>query len=93
MSTKPNTTEIAFILDQSGSMAAHTEVAIASFNEVLREQQDVDGIATATARKMTTPGKKNFTVISFDDSHYDVGISEEIFSERYLKSPPGEFIN
>ena len=55
--------------------------------------EDVDGIATATARKMTTPGKKNFTVISFEDSRYDVGISEEIFSERYLKSPPGEFIN
>jgi len=55
--------------------------------------EDVDGIATATVRKMTTPGKNNFTVISFDDSHYDVGISEEIFSERYLKSPPGEFIN
>jgi len=48
MSTKPNTTEIAFILDQSGSMGPHTEVAIASFNEFLREQKEVDGIARLT---------------------------------------------
>ncbi len=48
MTTKPTTppvTEIAYILDMSGSMGPHTEAAIASFNEFLREQQEVDGIA------------------------------------------------
>jgi len=30
---KPKTTEIAFLLDRSGSMAEHTEAAIAGFNE------------------------------------------------------------
>lgn len=51
MTTKPTThtvTEIAFILDQSGSMQPHTEAAVASFNEFLREQQEVDGIARIT---------------------------------------------
>ena len=60
--------------------------------EVL-EITDVQGIPTATERKMTTPKKENFTVISFSDPKYDVGVSEDIFSERYLKSPPSEYIN
>ena len=34
--TKPKTTDIAFILDRSGSMQMHTEAAIAGFNEFLR---------------------------------------------------------
>ena len=36
---KPETTEIAFILDRSGSMQPHAEAAIAGFNEFLRDQQ------------------------------------------------------
>ena len=60
--------------------------------EVLKIE-DVDGIATATERKMSTPRKENSTVITFSDPHYDVGISEDIFSERYLKSPPSQYIN
>jgi len=42
---KPKTTEIAFILDRSGSMQGHTEAAIAGFNEFLRDQQQVTGQA------------------------------------------------
>ena len=44
-STTPPVTEIAYLLDMSGSMYGHTEVAVASFNEFLREQQEVEGIA------------------------------------------------
>jgi len=43
--SKQKTTEIAFILDRSGSMGAHTEAAIAGFNEFLRDQQQVTGQA------------------------------------------------
>jgi hypothetical protein len=43
--SKPKTTEIAFILDRSGSMGAHTEAAIAGFNEFLRDQEQVEGQA------------------------------------------------
>ncbi len=43
--TQPKTTDIAFILDRSGSMQEHTEAAIAGFNEFLRDQQQVEGQA------------------------------------------------
>jgi uncharacterized protein YegL len=56
MSNKPNpetpppkpVTEIAFLLDRSGSMAPHTEAAIAGFNEFLADQQQVAGLARLT---------------------------------------------
>jgi len=47
-SEKSPVTEIAFILDRSGSMNPHAEAAVAGFNEFLREQQAVDGIARIT---------------------------------------------
>ena len=45
---KKHTTEIAFILDRSGSMASLTEAAITGFNEFLRSQQNVPGAARMT---------------------------------------------
>ncbi len=42
------TTEIAFILDRSGSMTPHTAAAINGFNDFLAEQQQVEGIARLT---------------------------------------------
>jgi hypothetical protein len=56
MSNEPNpesptpkpATEIAFILDRSGSMTPHTEAAIAGFNEFLADQQQVAGLARLT---------------------------------------------
>ncbi len=41
-------TEIAFILDRSGSMTTMTEPAIAGFNAFLRDQQQGDGDARLT---------------------------------------------
>lgn len=43
--TQPKSTEIALILDRSGSMQPHAEAAIAGFNEFLRDQQQVEGQA------------------------------------------------
>lgn len=43
-----NLTEIAFILDRSGSMASVTEAAIAGFNEFLSDQQKAEGQARLT---------------------------------------------
>ena len=43
-----NLTEIAFILDRSGSMAPVTEAAITGFNEFLRDQQKTEGQARLT---------------------------------------------
>lgn len=46
-SQKP-ATEIAFILDRSGSMGAHVDAAIGGFNDFLAEQQQVEGFARLT---------------------------------------------
>jgi len=54
-------TEIAFILDRSGSMAACQEEAIAGFNEFLADQ-------------VKQPGHANLTLVLFDDQ-YEVPIS------------------
>ncbi len=43
-----NLTEIAYVLDRSGSMAPVTEAAIAGFNEFLHEQQKTEGLARLT---------------------------------------------
>ena len=45
---KKDLTEIAFILDRSGSMAPVTEAAITGFNEFLRDQQKAEGQARLT---------------------------------------------
>lgn len=49
-------TEIAFILDRSGSMQSQLEPAIAGFNAFLREQKE-------------TPGEARFTLVLFDDQY------------------------
>ena len=47
-------TEIAFVLDRSGSMGSVAESAVAGFNEFLRDQQ-------------AAPGQARFTLVLFDD--------------------------
>ena len=56
------------------------------------EIETVDGYPTATVRTMTTPRKENTTVIEFSEIDYDIGVEEDIFAERYLKSPPRQYI-
>ncbi|MCX6846592.1 MAG: VWA domain-containing protein [Verrucomicrobia bacterium] len=56
-----NHTEIAFILDRSGSMASMVEPAIAGFNSLLAEQQAL-------------PGSARFSLVLFDD-HYEVPVA------------------
>ena len=47
-------TEIAFVLDRSGSMSTVAESAVAGFNEFLRDQQ-------------AAPGRARFTLVLFDN--------------------------
>jgi hypothetical protein len=49
-------TEIAYILDRSGSMQPMVESAITGFNSFLKDQQE-------------TPGEANFTLVLFDDEY------------------------
>jgi len=51
-----NLTEIAFILDRSGSMASCAEAAIAGFNQFIRDQRQ-------------QPGQARLTLVLFDDQY------------------------
>jgi len=51
-----NLTEIAYILDRSGSMDPLKESAISGFNSFLKDQQE-------------TPGDANLTLVLFDDEY------------------------
>lgn len=53
---KHQLTEIAYILDRSGSMSPLTKTAIASFNSFAKEQKD-------------GPGEANLTLALFDDEY------------------------
>lgn len=57
----PHLTEIAYILDRSGSMQPMQEPAVAAFNDFIKSQLDV-------------PGDARLTLIQFDDS-YEVPVS------------------
>jgi len=63
----PPVTEIAYILDMSGSMSPHAEAAVTGFNDFLREQQSVEGVA-------------RITLVLFDDQ-YEVPIDSLPVSE------------
>ncbi len=45
---KENYTEIAFVLDRSGSMESCADAAIEGFNRFLRDQQEAKGLAKLT---------------------------------------------
>lgn len=57
----PHLTEIAYILDRSGSMQPMQEPAIAAFNQFIKSQIDV-------------PGEARLSLIQFDDA-YEVPVS------------------
>jgi outer membrane lipoprotein-sorting protein len=54
--------------------------------------EDVDGIKTMTVRSMENIRKGGITTIEFADIDYNVGLKTDLFTERYLKNPPREFV-
>jgi len=54
--------------------------------------QDIDGITTMTSRTMEDVKKGGRTEIEFSSIKYNVGLDESLFTERYLKNPPREYI-
>lgn len=52
----------------------------------------VDGFTTVTVRRMDNLKKKSYTTVSFASIKYNVGLKDDIFTERYLKNPPRKFI-
>jgi outer membrane lipoprotein-sorting protein len=57
------------------------------------EVKEIDGHPTVTKRKMTNVKKEHETIVDFNDVHYDVGLTDDLFTERYLKAPPSQYIS
>jgi outer membrane lipoprotein-sorting protein len=54
------------------------------------EVADVQGRQTITKMKVTNEESGGNTVIAFSDIQYDIGLGDDIFTERYLRKPPKE---
>lgn len=54
--------------------------------------EEIDGIMTITVRSMENIKKGGKTTIEFAEIKYNVGMKDDIFTERYLKNPPRKFI-
>ena len=52
----------------------------------------IDDIPTVTVRKMENMKKKQTTTVQFDKISYNAGLKDNIFTERFLKNPPREYI-
>lgn len=61
--------------------------------EFIAEKIDVvDGITTITIRRMNNIKKGGHTTVAFNEISYNVGVKDDIFTERYLKNPPRKYI-
>lgn len=56
------------------------------------ETQEVDGILTVTKRSMEDVDKERKTTIVFNGIKYNQGLEDDLFTERYLKAPPRQYI-
>lgn len=78
--TNSPVTEIAFILDRSGSMGGHREAAVAGFNEFLRDQQKL-------------AEKARLTLVLFDNEYEvpaeNIPVSEVVCLDQVTYGPRG----
>ena len=56
------------------------------------EVKDVQGFPTITKMKATDLNSKGNTVSEFSKVEYNIGLDDSIFTERYLRRPPGQYI-
>jgi len=54
--------------------------------------ENVDGIITITSRSMENVKKSRKTTVEFSQINYNVGVTDDIFTERYLKTPPRQYV-
>ena len=57
-----------------------------------QETKDINGILTVTKRVMKNIKTGHRTEVVFQDIEYNLGIQDDVFSERYLRRPPLEWI-
>jgi len=56
------------------------------------EVKEIQGYPTVTKMKATDLNANSYTVVEFSDIKYDIGITEDIFTERFLRTPPQQWI-
>lgn len=56
------------------------------------EVKDIDGHPTVTKMKASDLNANSSTVTEFTDVKYDVGLNDSIFTERYLRRAPAQWI-
>ncbi len=56
------------------------------------EIKESDGIVTITHRIMRDEDKERETHVIFNNIDYNVGLKDDLFTERYLMNPPMEYI-
>ena len=54
--------------------------------------EDVGGYPTVTRRTMTDLAKEHRTEVHFEAVAYDVGLEEDLFTERSLRRPPTKWV-
>lgn len=52
----------------------------------------IDTFPTVTLRKMADLKRGSHTLVDFSKISYNAGITEDVFTERYLKNPPRQYI-
>ncbi|MFC1666365.1 outer membrane lipoprotein-sorting protein [Candidatus Omnitrophota bacterium] len=56
------------------------------------EVGDIEGHPTVIKSKVTDLSSGSSTVLEFKKIDYDIGLSDDIFTERYLRRPPAEWL-
>ncbi len=56
------------------------------------EVQDIQGYPTVTKMKATDFNANASTVTEFGEITYDIGLADDIFTERFLRTPPQQWI-
>jgi hypothetical protein len=83
-------------IDRRSMMPVRTEYTNAG-GEVYRriealEIREIDGHPTATKMKASDLAKKAHTINEMRYVHYDLGLPEDVFSERSLRTPPRKWL-
>ena len=56
------------------------------------EVQNIDGFSTVTRTRMSDTHTGGQTTIEYSDLKYDVGLTDDIFTERYLRNAPRKYL-
>lgn len=56
------------------------------------EVQTIQGHPTVVKARMSDLRSGGDTLLEYDAVAYDIGVPEDVFSERYLRSPPSAYL-